>query len=149
MKVQGKALRQDCLFILKGLWFLITCPIRLLIWLFSTIPKREPYVEEVIEDDECEDVKDLSEALECPEFMQYFTKSDEIGIGLEYIEMCPDETAVLRIVGETTFSKQYRRRIYTGKRGEKFFKLNGEQYYIRQSKAKPVVPAQGKTRKEK
>mgnify|MGYP000884851034 CR=1 FL=1 len=148
MKVQGKALRQDCLFILKGLWFLITCPIRLLIWLFSTIPKRESYVEEVTEeDDECEDVKDLSEALECPEFMQYFTKSDEIGIGLEYIEMCPDETAVLRIVGETTFSKQYRRRIYTDKRGEKFFKLNGEQYYIRQSKAKPVAPTQEKPKK--
>lgn len=99
------------------------------------------------EDDECEIVKDLSETLECPEFMQYFSKSADIGIGLEYVEMCPDETAVLRIVGETTFSKQYRRRIYTDKRGEKFFKLNGEQYYLRQSKVKPVEPTQEKPKK--
>lgn len=151
LKIPGKQLRRESLTLLRWLWLLVTLPIRLLIKLIQYIQNKRRYSTDIVYRETVQphygyntddDVGNLQDLLECPEFLQYFHKSDELGVGLEYIEMTPDETAVLRIVGESTFSKQYRRRIYTNKLGKKYFKLNGEHYYLRKKQITPIQPTQ-------
>jgi hypothetical protein len=77
--------------------------------------------------------------LDCPEFIQYFEINADMGIGLESIELCPEETAVFRIVGDTDISKQYRRKIYRDTGGEKYLKLNNTNYYLRNQEFTPKV----------
>jgi len=144
LRGRRNTLHQHCLLILKGLWYVLVAPTRLILWLVTR--SRNVSKEEEVDD---KTGPEIAETAECPEFLQFFTKSKEIGVGLEYIEMSPDETAVIRIVGETTFSKQYRRRIYTDRLGGKYFKLNGQQYHLRRPATAPRTPTQESTRHKK
>lgn len=81
-----------------------------------------------------------------PEMSQIFCLEGGGCIGVEYVSMCPDETAHIRIIGDTTFSQQYKRRVYTERTSgkERYFKLNNIKYYLDEKRTQPIAPAQAK-----
>lgn len=83
---------------------------------------------------------------EIPEMCQIFTLGPDTCIGVQYVSMCPDETVHIRIIGDTTFSQLYKRRVYTRNSGEKqrYFKLNNQEYYLDPKRTQPIDPTQAK-----
>ena len=81
-----------------------------------------------------------------PEMSQTFPIEGGGCIGVEYVSMCPDETAHIRIIGDTTFSQQYKRRVYRDKTygEERYFKLNNTKYYLDDKRTQPIAPTQAK-----
>lgn len=145
VRVKGKEARKTSLFILKILWTIGSAPFILFIWFFRKFFEyREQKMIEHIEKEESEitEAMDDISSGDIPEFCQFFSVSSEMGIGVEHVEMSPDETAIIRVVGETTFSKRYKRKVYRDKRGQRFFKLNSECYYLRDGSTKPIEPIQ-------
>jgi hypothetical protein len=137
--IKGKAPREGCSLILDGLWFLLSRPGKLVERCLR--PKPETYQEIYTEKEISQEIERIA-VDECPEFQQYFPITSEMGIGVECIEFCPDEKVVIRILGEQSFSKQYRRQVYTTK-GDKYFKLNNKIYHLK-SKVRPLDPIQAK-----
>lgn len=83
---------------------------------------------------------------EMPEMCQIFPIDDDTCIGVQFVDMCPDETAHIRVIGDTTFSQIYKRRVYREKTHEKrrYFMLNGERYFLRPDTTQPIDPVQAK-----
>ena len=81
-----------------------------------------------------------------PEMCQTFPLEGGGCIGVEYVSMCPDETAHIRIIGDTTFSQQYKRKVYREKtyEEERYFKLNNVKYYLDEKRTQPIAPTQAK-----
>lgn len=78
--------------------------------------------------------KQSKETEECPEFQEIFEAGNDLVIGVEYLELSPDEKAVIRIVGSATFSKQYRRRVYTLPDHSKYILIDNKRFFIRKAK---------------
>lgn len=81
-----------------------------------------------------------------PEMSQTYPLPGGGCIGVEYVSMCPDETAHIRIIGDTTFSQQYKRRVYRENTygRERYFKLNNTKYYLDDKRTQPIAPIQAK-----
>ena len=147
------AMRTVCLFILKVAFVF---PILLIVKLIRLIKERRynvdftgyPDEDDWIDDEDNE--RELNEELnqytdlpEIPEMCQIFPVNETTVIGVQFISMCPDETAHIRIIGNTTFSQIYKRRVYNEGR-RKYFKLNNEKYYLKEDSIQTVQPAQAK-----
>lgn len=106
------------------------------------------YEDEWVKDEDNErDIEDeidkFSTLPEIPEMAQIFPIDETTSIGVQYVSMCPDETAHIRVIGDMTFSQLYKRRVYRdGYR--RYFKLNNEKYYLRESTTQPINPIQAK-----
>lgn len=83
---------------------------------------------------------------EIPEMCQIFPIDDNTCIGVQFVDMCPDETAHIRVIGDTTFSQIYKKRVLREKTygRERYFMLNGEKYYLRPDTTQPIDPVQAK-----
>jgi hypothetical protein len=83
---------------------------------------------------------------EIPEMCQIFPLDDNTCIGVQFVDMCPDETAHIRVIGDTTFSQIYKKRVLREKTygRERYFMLNGEKYYLRPETTQPIEPVQAK-----
>ena len=83
---------------------------------------------------------------EIPEMCQIFPLDENTCIGVQFVDMCPDETAHIRVIGDTTFSQIYKRRVYREKTYQKrrYFMLNGERYFLRPDTTQPIDPVQAK-----
>lgn len=106
------------------------------------------YEDEWIDDDDNE--KELGDELtkysnlpEMPEMAQIFVIDDTTCIGVQYVSMCPDETAHIRVIGDTSFSQLYKRRVYRDG-NKRYFKLNNQKYFLRNSTTQPINPIQAK-----
>lgn len=148
-----------CIVLLKIIW---VYPFKLIWWLLKkifSIFKRRNYYDDFDDyeyqyDDEWEKDEDNEQEIdseinkyanlpEIPEMAQIFIIDDTTSIGVQFVSMCPDETAHIRVIGETSFSQLYKRRVYRdGYR--RYFKLNNEKYYLRNSTTQPINPIQAK-----
>lgn len=107
------------------------------------------YEDEWVEDEDNEqeisdELNKYSELPQLPEMAQVFVIDENTCIGVQYVSMCPDETAHIRVIGDTTFSQLYKRRVYRDG-NKRYFKLNNKKYFLRNSVAtRPIIPIQAK-----
>jgi hypothetical protein len=150
------AMRTVCLFILKVAFVF---PFQLLVKLIRHIKDRRynvdfddyPDEDEWIDDEDNEqeiqdELNKYADLPEMPEMCQLFYVDENTSIGVQFVSMCPDETAHIRIIGDTTFSQIYKRRVYRekGHNGERYFKLNNQKYYLKDDRTQPRQPTQAK-----
>lgn len=151
--------RMICIGFLKLVW---VYPFKILWWLLKKIyyairyrsrcedddDYYYEYEDEWIEDEDdeqqiAEEIDKYSNLPEMPEMVQVFPIDDTTVIGVQFVSMCPDETAHIRVIGELSFSQLYRRRVY--KEGyRRYFKLNNQKFYLRDSTTQPINPVQAK-----
>lgn len=71
----------------------------------------------------------------CPEFSEVHNLPGGFLLGIEYITRVPDETAVVRILSEDSFSKQYKRKVYTTRGiGTKYIKIDNKRIDLKKTK---------------
>ena len=99
-----------------------------------TPPEYENYVDESVENVEKEDIEE-----ELP-FCQLFPLGPDMCLMIDHVEMCPDETAFIRVVDEEGYTPLYKRKVRKDKRKERFIVFNNERYYLNDKKTKPIVP---------
>ena len=147
------AMRTVCLFILKVAFVF---PFQLLVKLIRHIKDRRynvdfddyPDEDEWIDDEDNEqeiqdELNKYADLPEIPEMCQVFPVNENMIIGVQFVSMCPDETAHIRIIGDTTFSQLYKRRVYR-EGGKRYFKLNNQKYYLKDDRTQPIQPIQTK-----
>lgn len=99
-----------------------------------TPPEYENYVDESVENVEEEEIEE-----ELP-FCQLFPLGPDMCLMIDHVEMCPDETAFIRVVDEEGYTPLYKRKVRKDKRKERFIVFNNERYYLNDKKTKPIVP---------
>lgn len=87
--------------------------------------------EEILEDDE-EEVEELP-------FCQLFVVSEEMCLLIDHVEMCPDETAFIRVVDDQGYTPLYKRKIKRDKNGNRYLVFSGANYYLDNEKTQPTV----------
>ena len=154
MKGTENPMRAVCLLFLKLIFVL---PFRLISKIICCIRDRRynvdltSYPDEDEWIDDADNERDIQDELnkyenlpEIPEMCQIFHLDKNTSIGVQYVSMCPDETAHIRIIGDTSFSNLYKRKVYREKTtlGQRYFKLNNEKYYLDDQRTQPIAPSQ-------
>lgn len=133
-------------------------PVKLVAWIICKLESRRYNVDfDDYADDEWTDDSDNDEQIqdeltkydnlpEMPDMRQTFKRGD-VCIGVEFVSMCPDETAHIRIIGDTTFSQLYKRRVYRDIDNARYFKLNNEKFCLDDRRTQPIDPTQAKNGK--
>lgn len=143
-RVRSVSTSYVCYMILFGLWKLIvllfkllskivSIPFKLLIYLFRRKSKLE-FIDYTVEniDKYLEDGVNMEkEEVVCPEFAQIFNLPNDLVLGIERLERCPEETALVRIVGHDWVSKQYKRKVYSCSAG-RYIQLDGNKYFLKE-----------------
>ena len=128
--------RAVCLWILTFIVRAVCLPFRLLFravsCLIDAIGERSEVEKEDVDEGTEEEVEEL------PDFCQLIELDEDTSIIVEYIQFCPDETAFIRIVGEDSFTKQYKRKVSRDKVG-RYFNLSGTRHYLNDDKTSPVL----------
>lgn len=86
-----------------------------------------------VEEIECED--DIEEL----PFCQLFRIGTEMCLLIDHVEMCPDETAFIRVVDDEGYTPLYKRKVKRSRRNERFIKFNGANYYLDDKKTQPTI----------
>lgn len=120
--------------IVVGVWTL-----KCLIFLFT---KPSPVDDEVedeqdVENETEDDTYDEDEDLR---FCQLFRIGDEMCLLIDHVEMCPDETAFIRVVDDEGYTPIYKRKVKRDKFGSRFIVFNGYNCYLDDAKTHPIVP---------
>lgn len=89
----------------------------------------EPEIDEVYEDEFVEELP----------FCQLFFISDNMSLLIDHVEMCPDETAFIRVADDESFTPLYKRKVRRDKSGNRFIVFNGVKHYLNDSKTQPVT----------
>ena len=114
---------------------------------FQDYPDEDEWIDDEDNEREIQDeLNKYADLPEIPEMCQMFYVDENTCIGVQFVSMCPDETAHIRIIGDTTFSQIYKRKVYRekGYNGERYFKLNNEKYYLEEDRTQPIQPTQAK-----
>ena len=114
---------------------------------FQDYPDEDEWIDDEDNESEIQDeLNKYADLPEMPEMCQLFYVDENTSIGVQFVSMCPDETAHIRIIGDTTFSQIYKRRVYRekGHNGERYFKLNNQKYYLKEDRTQPIQPTQAK-----
>ena len=90
-------------------------------------------VDDTIEDPEVEESEEIEEL----PFCQLFRIGQEMCLLVDHIEMCPDETAFIRVVDDEGYTPLYKRKVRRDKTGNRFIVFNGTNYYLDNSKTQP------------
>ena len=72
-------------------------------------------------------------------FCQLFTLGEDMCLLIDHIEMCPDETAFIRVVSEETYTPIYKRKVRRDKAGNRFIVFNSINYYLDDKKTQPII----------
>lgn len=72
-------------------------------------------------------------------FCQLFTIGEEMCLLIDHIEMCPDETAFIRVVDEEGYTPLYKRKVRRDKDGSRFIVFNSTNHYLDDDKTQPVI----------
>lgn len=94
----------------------------------------------IYDTDEDEYEYDEQEIPEELQFCQIFELTEDEDLHIIKVEYCPDETAFVRIVGEYSYTKPYKRKVQRDKRGERFILFNNERFYLDPNKTQPRMP---------
>ena len=93
--------------------------------------------------EEQEDTSEVQEPeYDCIEelpFCQLFNLDKDTCILVDHIEMCPDETAFIRVVNEEAYTPLYKRKVKRNRVGDRFFVLDGKSYYLDDTKTQPII----------
>lgn len=124
-------MRVLCLIILD---FVFIMPVRLLYRLYNRQPpdyETDDTTDEL--ENEIEYLTTTGQAM--PEMQQIITIPDnpDIVIGIESIQMCPDETAFIRIITDDAYSQIYKRKVHRTKSipYDRYIRIDRQDYYIR------------------
>lgn len=95
------------------------------------------------EDDDDEDVDDDEEQdLDTEEditFCQLFEVGADMCLLVDHVEMCPDETAFIRVVDDEGYTPLYKRKVRRDKAGNRFIVFNGTNHYLDDKKTQPTA----------
>lgn len=91
--------------------------------------------DEELEDDEEQDI-DVEEDIT---FCQLFSVSDDMCLLVDHVEMCPDETAFIRVVDDEGYTPLYKRKVRRDKAGNRFIVFNGTNHYLNEKKTQPIA----------
>lgn len=103
--------------------------------------------DEELEDEELEDDKETHhdedeqdyEKEDIP-FCQLFNIGAEMCLLIDHVEMCPDETAFIRVVDDEGYTPLYKRKVRRDKAGNRFIVFNGTNHYLDDNKkTQPVA----------
>ena len=114
---------------------------------FNDYPDEDEWIDDADNEQDIQDeLNKYADLPEMPEMCQLFYVDENTSIGVQFVSMCPDETAHIRVIGDTAFSQIYKRRVYREKNynGDRYFKLNGEKYYLKEDRTQPIQPTQAK-----
>lgn len=70
-------------------------------------------------------------------FCQLFTIGDDMCLLVDHVEMCPDETAFIRVVDDEGYTPLYKRKVRRDKVGNRFIVFNGTNHYLDDNKTQP------------
>lgn len=117
-------------------------------WLFTTNKKDwfrsliHPDSEEEDDEDDVyvdnEPVTPKDDTEELP-FSQLFKVGPEMCLIIDHVEMCPDETAFIRVVDNEGYTPLYKRKVRRDKARNRFILFNGTNYYLDDKKTQPVI----------
>lgn len=103
-------------------------------------PDEDDDEDEESEDDEeqnsDEDEQDYGE--EDITFCQLFPVGADMCLLVDHVEMCPDETAFIRVVDDEGYTPLYKRKVRRDKAGNRFIVFNGTNHYLDDKKTQPV-----------
>lgn len=108
------------------------------IWVNSFRRDDEEFEDEVEEETEYADEETDPDSEELP-FCQLFDVSDEMCLLVDHVEMCPDETAFIRVVDDEGYTPLYKRKIRRDKLDNRFIVFNGQNHYLNDKKTRPTV----------
>lgn len=91
------------------------------------------------QDNENEYIEEEEITEELP-FCQIFNLQDDEDLHIIKVEYCPEETAFIRIVGQDSYTKPYKRKVLRDKAGNRFIKLNERKFYLDPKKTQPRMP---------
>ena len=112
------------------------------IFVTSLFSKQLPeYVEDDTETTEYTDYSSDFDDSEYDElaFCQLFTLGEDMCLFIHHVEMCPDETAFIRVVGEESYTPLYKRKVRRTKGGDRYIVFNGTNYYLDDKKTQPII----------
>ena len=72
-------------------------------------------------------------------FCQLFAVGDDMCLLVDHVEMCPDETAFIRVVDDEGYTPLYKRKVRRDKAGNRFIVFNGTNHYLDGNKTQPVA----------
>lgn len=105
------------------------------------------YAEDEEDDDEedhyCEEYdEDINEPVDDAEdisFCQLFSVGPDMCLLVDHVEMCPDETAYIRVADDEGYTPLYKRKVRRDKTGDRFIVFNNTNYYLDDAKTQPVI----------
>lgn len=123
-------------------WALIKMELPLVKSLFCKSPVEELEDEEEVETyEEEEEVvgRENDEEIEDLPFCQLFPIGTEMCLLIDHVEMCPDETAFIRVVDEEGYTPLYKRKVRRDKKGNRFIVFNSTNLYLKDEKTQPII----------
>ena len=72
-------------------------------------------------------------------FQQLFKIGKDMCLLVDHVEMCPDETAFIRVADDQGYTPLYKRKVRRDEKANRFIVFNGTNYYLDKDKTKPVV----------
>ena len=93
---------------------------------------EEEEEEEVVQTEIEDDIDDLV-------FCQLFNLGEDMCLLIDHIEMCPDETAFIRVLSQETYTPIYKRKVRRDKQGNRYIVFNSTKYYLDDKKTQPVI----------
>ena len=120
-------------------WRLIKMELTLVTSLFYKSVVEESTNEEEVKTDEPEPIQEEEVKEELP-FCQLFDLSKDTCLLVDHVEMCPDETAFIRVVDEEGYTSLYKRKVKRNRVGDRFIVFNDNNYYLDDKKTQPIIP---------
>lgn len=116
------------------------------LWYYRIVYGESDYDDEEEDEEEIEQSSDDAEIYEEDElaFCQLFKVGDDMSLLIHHIEMCPDETAFIRVVDDEGYTPLYKRKVRRTRGGSRYIVFNGTDYYLDDDKTQPII-----TRKDK
>lgn len=99
-------------------------------------PDDDEESEDGEERDYDEDERDYTE--EDITFCQLFEVGADMCLLVDHVEMCPDETAFIRVVDDEGYTPLYKRKVRRDKAGNRFIVFNGTNHYLDDKKTQPI-----------
>ena len=107
---------------------------RLFGFLFQHSEYEEEYEEEIDEEDE-----DYDPDEEDIDFCQLFELGPDMCLLVDHVEMCPDETAFIRVADDESYTPLYKRKVRRDKAGNRYLVFSGTNYYLKDDRTRPTI----------
>lgn len=142
-----------CIAILQLLILPLLLLFRLIRWLYRRNEKLKyekqlaslsAFNDELEEEELAYDILNIQDSPELPEMCQIFQLGNDTVLGIQYVSFCPDETAHVRVIGDTAFSQIYKKKVMYDKDDDRYIVVSGQRYYLDLLKTQPVDPTQDK-----